>query len=277
TADLARLMEDVPLAIRWIDEARKLDPADRDSAEIAARLYLARLADLLGAERLDAARARMAEVDAFYDDATTRWKEKPLELTRGDAYLIYGRGLYNQGEVVDARTMLEKAKTLGKAQAAEEIATMAMKTGKYEEAAAGYEAVAQQARSTPIETTFERARLMRLAGEAWAAAGKTDKAKAAWKQPVRDWDDVLGASSLPPRARAEAFTEAARLAYDLGDVKQSLKAFAAAVDANPDETQVYADAISYLVTRGHYDDALDAYHRALGRNGITDYMKVYAS
>ena len=52
---------------------------------------------------------------------------------------------------------------------------------------------------------------------------------------------------------------------------------AAAVDADSNETSVYSDVISFLVTRGLYEDALDAYHRALGRDEVTDYMKVYSS
>jgi hypothetical protein len=32
-----------------------------------------------------------------------------------------------------------------------------------------------------------------------------------------------------------------------------------------------------LVPRGEFDEALDAYHRALGRSEVTDYLKVYCS
>ncbi|HEX8951039.1 MAG TPA: hypothetical protein VF945_04300, partial [Polyangia bacterium] len=39
----------------------------------------------------------------------------------------------------------------------------------------------------------------------------------------------------------------------------------------------YADVIAFLVPRGELDEALDAYHRALGRNEVTDYLKVYCS
>jgi hypothetical protein len=35
--------------------------------------------------------------------------------------------------------------------------------------------------------------------------------------------------------------------------------------------------IAYLVQRGELEDALDAYHRALGRSEVTEYIKVYCS
>ncbi|HKA86992.1 MAG TPA: hypothetical protein VKE22_04965 [Haliangiales bacterium] len=274
--EVARRTERVALAIRWVEDARRLAPDDRDAANFAGVLYIARMGDLLQAERLDAAAARMKEIAAFYQDMDKRFPGNPLERTYGDACLVYGRGLFNQGDVVQATVYLKQAQALGRPRADEELATIAYKTGRYADAAAGYEKQAALPRDTPIETTFEGARLRRLAGEAWREAGNTTKAQALWKQSLAQWDDIL-AASLQPRARAEAYTEAGRLHYDLGETKEALANMAAAVDADPEETGVYSDVISFLVTRGHYDEALDAYHRALGRDEVTDYMKVYAS
>ena len=79
---------------------------------ILARLYITRMADLLAGERLDAAKKRMDEIGAFYADASTRWAQKPLDVTFADAYLAYGRGLYNLGEVGGGVAALEKAQKL---------------------------------------------------------------------------------------------------------------------------------------------------------------------
>ncbi len=275
-AEVARRTERVALAIRWVEDARRVAPEDRDAANFAGVLYIARMGDLLQAERLDAAAVRMKEIDAFYKDMDKRFPGKPLERTYGDACLVYGRGLFNQGDVVQATTYLKQAQALGRARAGEELATIAHKTGRYAEAAQGYEAQAALPRDTPIETTFEGARLKRLAGESWREAGNDAKAQALWKQSLAQWDDIL-AASLQPRARAEAYTESGRLHYDLGETKEALVSLAAAVDADPEETGVYSDVIAFLVTRGHYEEALDAYHRALGRDEVTEYMKVYSS
>jgi tetratricopeptide (TPR) repeat protein len=274
--EVARRTERVALAIRWIEDARRLAPEDRDAANFAGVLYIARMGDTLQAERIDAAAARMKEIEAFYKDVGARFPGKPLERTYADACLVYGRGLFNQGDVVQATTYLKQAQALGRARAGEELATIAFKMGRFAEAAAGYEAQAALPRDTPIETTFEGARLKRLAGEAWREAGDTAKAQARWKQSLSQWEEIL-AAQLQPRARAEAYTEAGRLHYDMGGTKEAIASMQAAVDADPEETGVYSDVIAFLVTRGHYEEALDAYHRAVGRDEVTEYMKVYSS
>ena len=45
----------------------------------------------------------------------------------------------------------------------------------------------------------------------------------------------------------------------------------------PDLGNTYADVIAFLVPRGELEEALDAYHRALGRSEVIDYLKVYCS
>jgi len=205
-----------------------------------------------------------------------RFKDKKLAITLGDACLVFGRGLFNQGDVTNAQAYLRRAQLLGRPQASEELATIDLKTGRYPEAAAGYEKAAALPRPTPIETTFDGARLKRLAGEAWKQAGNEVKAKGLWKDALDQWNDVMSAQ-LTPRARAEAYIEVGRLRYDMGETREATASLAAAVDADSDETSVYSDVISFLATRGFYEDALDAYHRALGREEVTDYMKVYSS
>jgi hypothetical protein len=56
-----------------------------------------------------------------------------------------------------------------------------------------------------------------------------------------------------------------------------MQAFNAAVDTDPEEGGIYGDVIAFLVTRGHGPEALDAYHRVMGRPEITEYLKAYTS
>jgi tetratricopeptide (TPR) repeat protein len=76
---------------------------------------------------------------------------------------------------------------------------------------------------------------------------------------------------------AEAWTEKAKLLYQLGEREDSIAAFEKAIDAVPDRGTTYADVIAFLVPRGELEEALDAYHRALGRSEVSDYLKVYCS
>ena len=277
SAEIARVTERMPLAIRWGEDARRVAPDDHDVGEILARLYILRMADLLTGERIEAGKARMQEIDAYYVDAGKRWPQKPLEVSLADAYLAYGRGLYNLGEVQAGVIALDRAQKLAPSPAVvEELATVALKTGRYADAERGFAEASEQQRATPIDTAFDGNRLRRLAGEAADLKGDNAKAKNLWKRALTEWTEVLTAVQSP-RARAVAYTEEARLYYDLAQPVDSLQALAKAVDTDPEQSGVYGDAISFLVTRSHYDEALDAYHRALGRAEVTEYLKVYTS
>jgi lipoprotein NlpI len=84
-------------------------------------------------------------------------------------------------------------------------------------------------------------------------------------------------AALPPRARAQANGEIGRLYHALGQQDKAMQALAAAVDTDPEQTGIYGDVISFLATRGHLPEALDAYHRALGRAEVSEYLKAYTS
>ena len=276
-AEVARVTDRGPLAIRWAEEARLIAPDDHDVGEILARLYIVRMADLLTAERVDAAKKRMQEIETFYADADKRWAQKPLDVTLADAYLAYGRGLYNLGEVTDGVAALDHAQKLAPSAAiTEELATVALKTGRFADAEQGYAAAAEKPRATPIDTAFDGNRLRRLTGEAAEQRGDKAKAQTLWKRTVTEWQEVLTAQ-LNARARAVAYTELGRLFDDLGQTDKSLEAFAHALDVDPEQAGVYGDVIAFLATRSHYDEALDAFHRALGRAEVTEYLKVYTS
>jgi tetratricopeptide (TPR) repeat protein len=276
-AEIARVTDHAALAIRWGEDARRVAPDDHDVGEILARLYIVRMADLLQAERVDAAKRRMQEIETFYADAAQRWADKPLDVTLADAYLAYGRGLYNLGEVDGGVAALERAEKLAPSPAiTEELATVALKTGKYADAEKGFVDAALKPRSTPIDTAFDGNRLRRLAGEAAQLSGANARATTYWKRSASEWTEILSAS-LNPRAKAQALTEVGRVYDDLGENDKSLQAMAAALDADPEQIGVYGDVISFLTARSHYDEARDAYHRALGRPEITEYLKVYSS
>lgn len=276
-AEIGRVTERVPLAIRWAEDARRVEPNDHDVGEILARLYVVRMADLLAAERVDQAKKRMQEIEKFFADAGTRWKDKPLDVTLADAYLAYGRGLYNLGEVEEGVAALDHAQKLAPSPAiTEELAIVALKTGRYADAERGFTAAANQPRSTPIDTAFDGNRLRRFAGEAASLQGDKARAQTMWKRTLGAWSEVLTAS-INPRARAVAYTELGRVFDDLGQRDKSLDAMAKALDADPDQPGIYGDVIAFLATRSQYDEARDAYHRALGRPDVTEYLKVYTS
>jgi tetratricopeptide (TPR) repeat protein len=276
-AELARILERPGLAARWSREALRLAPDDREVAEIHARLLLVQLGDHLQSERLQAARAVVAEAEAFHARAGERLRGKPLETTLADVLLTFGRGLYTLGELDEAITVLERARRLEDTpDALEELASIALKTGRHVDAMRGFELAAAAPRPTPLETVFDGNRLRRLAGEAAVLAGERAKADAHWNLATASWREALSAT-LPPRARAQAYAELGRLHHHLGEIDRSLEAWSAAIDADPEQPAMYGDAIAFLSARGHLPEALDAYHRAMGRPEVTEYLRAYTS
>jgi tetratricopeptide (TPR) repeat protein len=126
------------------------------------------------------------------------------------------------------------------------------------------------------EQLYLRAKLRRELADAQEAGSKTAEAEQTRRAALADWDQLVS-YGLTPEAVAESGLERSKLLYQLGDREQALDALEKAIDAAPDRGSTYADAIAFLIARGELDEALDAYHRALGRNEVTDYLKVYCS
>jgi tetratricopeptide (TPR) repeat protein len=275
--EIAALARKVPTALRWMESAWAIDPQDRETASALVRLYGMELGELAFAERLGAARQKLVLLEDFHAKARERWPKKSIDPPLAAAYLTMGRALYNMGLIEDAIGFLKKALTIKPtAEAFEQLGTIHAKHGEYPQAIKSYMAATALPRESDLEQTFDRARLLRLAGESHLLSGDKDHAHKLFRQAMDDWASLL-AADLPSRIRSESFTEKARLLYAMGRTADSLVAFDAAVDTDPEQPSVYSDVIAFLIARGHYAEALDAYHRALGRQEVSEYFKVYTS
>jgi tetratricopeptide (TPR) repeat protein len=291
-AGIAHDMQKWRLAQRYAEEARKLAPGDRKAAEILVRLYVIQIGDNLQAERIKQARELLAKAEAILDDADKRWpvakgpapgnravsKNEPFDIGRPELYVTMGRGLYNLGEIDEALRFLQLAeKAKPTEDLVEQMALIAMKQGRFADAAAGFEQAAGMPRPTPLAQKFEGSRLRRLAAEAQARAGQEKKAQDTMTRLVREWSEILASRQLREQARALAHNELARLRYALGQTDEALRSFENAVNEDPDEPGTYADIVAFLFTRGHRDEAVDTYHRLLFRPQADPYFKVYTS
>jgi tetratricopeptide (TPR) repeat protein len=267
------------LAIREVELAYKMSPNDPKLAGLLASLLDFRLGDALRAERPQAAKADLARLEQIHADAAKKWPGKPFEPGLDETYFAMGRGLYALGEIDPALDWLRKAhKMKPNAEALEMIGLIEHKRGQYAQAAKDFEAAAAMPRETPLEKRVDEARLLRLAAESRAAAGDQAGANTWFKAALDKWDVVLG-SGLTEVQRTEALTERGRIIWALGGRADALHSFEAAIDSTGDSTQssVFSDVIAFLVPRGEYDAALDAYHRGIARQGVTEYFKIYCS
>ncbi|MFH0899852.1 MAG: tetratricopeptide repeat protein, partial [Pseudomonadota bacterium] len=279
-AEAAAQLGDLPRAIRELESASQLAPDDLDVAELLLRLYSMELADLANAERLDGAIALLATVEKHADRIRQRWgTRESIESLVSRAYSMLGEGYYNAGEIARAAAFFERAKSLGlpAADALEKLATIELKRGNAAQAVRGFRNAVKVPRTNPLEDKSERAHLLRLLGEALAKSGDAKSAIDAWHEALGVFGQVLRQRRLPGHQRAYLLTEKARVLYNLGRRDEARIAFEQAVDTNQDDAGVYTNMIAFLLARGHFEPALDAYHRALGRATVTEYFKVYTA
>jgi tetratricopeptide (TPR) repeat protein len=270
-------LRQTPLAIHWLEEAHKAAPNDFEIVEYLARLYDRRLRDYMSGERIDAGRRVLAEMEKFHADVKRRFPKKTTTVPLSDGYMTLAQGLFNVGDVDGAVVIWKKAAAGGAtAEATEQLGLVSLKRGQFDDAARRFEEAAALPRETPLAEKFDRARLLRLAGEAHEGAGRKARAKELWTASLTDWQELTRAS-LPPFQRAQVYLGHARVLYYLGSVREAIRSLEQAIDLDKEESSIYADAIAFLLTRGHYEPALDAFHRALGRDEISEYFKVYTS
>src|SRR5204862_46688 len=81
---------------------------------------------------------------------------------------------------------------------------------------------------------------------------------------------------------AGALFEVGRGLYNAGRIEGAVKMLerSLAIEPRPEVYErgaTYPELLAFLVPRGERGEALDAYHRALGRGAISEYLKVYCS
>jgi tetratricopeptide (TPR) repeat protein len=279
--EIAMAREQLVVAMRELEAARQLQPADRKIWEQLARLWQQRLFALVSnqdqAFDVTELETQLKKVEAFHGAAQKQFPGEPLHPSLAGALFEVGRGYYNVGRLHKAMEYLERSVGVEpSATALEQMGQIRLKQGEAKEAIALFERAVALPKSERSEEILWRAHLRHDLGDAFEALGDAASAETARKGAIADWD-ALTNIGLTADGKVEAAIERAKLYYQLGDRDEALSQFELAIDAAPDRAGTYADVIAFLVPRGELDEALDAYHRALGRNEVTEYLKVYCS
>jgi tetratricopeptide (TPR) repeat protein len=276
---IAYARDQLVVAMREFEDARLLQPSSKEIWQQLARLWQQRLFLVTSNENLDVSQIepQLKRVEAFHAAAAKQFPGETIHPSMADALFEVGRGYYNAGRMGKAMEYLERSQSIEpSATALEQMGQIKLKKGEAKDAIALFEKGIALPKSEKAMEVYWRAKLRGDLGNAYEAAGDAGAAETARKSAIADWD-TLGQASLTTDGKAESGVERAKLWYQLGDRDQSLANFEAAIDAAPDHAGTYADVIAFLVPRGELDEALDAYHRALGRNEVTEYLKVYCS
>jgi len=278
--EIANARDQLVVAMREFEAARQLQPGNREIWQRLAKLWERRLFALVSDEQPDLTQLepQLKKVEAFHAAAQKQFPGEPIKPTMAGALFEVGRGYFNAGRMQKAMEFFERSIAVEpQATTLEQMAMIRLKKGEAKEAVSLFERAIAVPKSEKVEQVYWSAKLRRELGDAYELAGDAAAAETARKAALADWDQLSQIGTLSADGRAESGIERAKLYYQLGDRDQSLANFESAIDAAPDRGGTYADVIAFLVPRGELDEALDAYHRALGRNEVTEYLKVYCS
>lgn len=275
-ADAAGRLGRSALAIRHYERGLAADPRDAEAVAALGRLHIERLSALVLSDRPAAAGRALRAFRALHARLTAALGHA-IEPDLADAEAAFGRGLASTGEIDRARRLLQvsidRRPTLD---ALESLGTLALKQDRFAEAIDAFDRAVARPAAEPLARA-QQCRILRLAAEAHHGAGRPDEARARARAAMMGWRQLMEGAGIARVLAGDALVEQGRLLWLLGERDAARAAFDAAVDVSPDDASVHADVVSFLIVRGEYDRAVDAYHGALGSDQIGDYFKVYMS
>lgn len=277
---LALSLERLGMAMKQFSEAVRLQPQQREAWEEVAKLNEMRLYELSKDENPDvqALEHELSRVEAFYQAAKKQFPQRTLEPSMAGALFEVGRGYYNAGRAKEALRYLDRSLAIEQLpQTLELYGQIHLKKGRPRDAVVMFQRAVSLPKRDHATQLHWAAKLERLLAEALEIAGDGTAAEAMRKAALSDWARLVHDFSLSPEGISDLSVERGKIEYGLGQREAALESFEKAIDATPDRGSVYADVIAFLVPRGELNEALDAYHRALGRNEVSDYLKLYCS
>lgn len=275
-SDTAARLNNVLLAIRYLEVGLAIEPDDQDASSNLASLYEERVSELAYSDRPNAALAQLKTFEKFYATSSRRF-DKPLEPDLASAYAVMGRGLVSLGDLVEARKYLNRSlKLRPNLHSFEILGTIALRQGHFEQATRFFQK-ALGVHSQTNDDQFERTRLLRLIAESLTGDGKRDLAQSTLRSALVAWERLLSEYELAPGTLAEVLIELGKTYFELGKREAALEYFFRALDRMPDNNATHADLVSFLIVRGGYDAAYDVYLDAMGNRDVSEYFKTYMS
>ncbi|HUJ63851.1 MAG TPA: hypothetical protein VLX92_35365, partial [Kofleriaceae bacterium] len=189
-----------------------------------------------------------------------------------------GRGLVSQGRLADGeRALVASIDRAPSVDAYEALVTIYYKTGRYASATRYASAGLGLLGSDTSADRYHRAKLERLAGDLARAGNQSRDAAALYLDTMRLWTSLGEDRNLPRAIAAERKLEVGRALWFLGDHDKAVDLVLDAVDFDPTSPAICGSAVELLLELGASRYALDALHRGLGSDGLTELNKVYIS
>lgn len=232
--------------------------------------------DRLAGVDLDAALARLPELERFHARAVELWRDRPIRPGLADAQYTLAEALYEQGSVDRAKDLLQRSVRAEPQPAALDLlGTIEFKDGKLGEARRHFETVL----GLPFDNQLLRLRWETQARAQLAAVlrreGKDAEARQEMQTALRQLNKLIGYPSIPPGERASRLIDRGKLLFHLGDVQQAVADFRQARDIADGRAEAYAEPMIFLVSHGYYDEALAIFRAAAPREDLRGSLKLY--
>lgn len=225
---------------------------------------------------LDAALARLPELEKMHARAAELWRDRPIRPGLPDAQYTVAEALYEQGSVDRAKDLLERSvRGEPRPAALDLLGTIEFKDGRLDAARSRYETLLGQ----PFDNQLLRLRWETRARAQLAAIlrheGKTEDAAREMQVALRQLNKLIAFPSLPPDERVSRLIDRGKLLFFLGDVPQAVADFRQARNVADGRSEAYAEPMLFLVGRGYYREALDLFREAAPRDDLRDSLKLY--
>src|SRR5262249_14455885 len=126
-------LEQLGAAVKYFEEAARLDPTREETRGALAKLYQMRLSQIVSDENLNVSEleGQLKRVEEFHAEHARRFPGKPLRPSMAEALFEVGRGYYNVGRLKDSeRYLLRSLEITRTPYALEQLAQIYAKKGE---------------------------------------------------------------------------------------------------------------------------------------------------
>lgn len=217
----------------------------------------------------------LAALEDFHGRAMQLWRDRPVEPGLPRAYITVGESLYDAGEIVQARDLLENSLGLEpRPRAVDLLGTIALKQRRYEDASTSYESLL----ALPFDDQYARLRWSIRArsqlGEIALRREDTPDAQAHFRGALQTLNMVLALPNLDEFLRSFWLTERARVLFLAGDTDLAMQDFRDAVSTAPERPLTYAEPLLLMVSHGYHAQANEIFAQAV-RHALPPSLKLY--
>jgi tetratricopeptide (TPR) repeat protein len=267
--------EEFPVATGWYAESIRLAPDEReiyDEALDALGMFLGRgIYDSDPSEARGLARA----AEEILRQRLERWPSSPPSVTPEQLHYVVGLLELNAGNAQEAQRRFEASVDAQEtADAQLELGRLAEGTGRARDAVQHYRRALDLTPGEGPAGARARARILEYLGNAYRKSDDDQQGDRMFQQALELWSSL--AAEANPALVAEAHVRRGILLDRLSRRAEALTAFRQAMDAAPNEREIYASILSHLVIASPDPAfAAEVFNRALRELTVEPEWKVY--